>query len=55
MANAVTAVSAVLNAEALWGEVSIIAPLIGAMAVFAFAWGIFKKFVRKVPKGKSGV
>lgn len=55
MTNTVTALSNVVTGSALWGEIAPAMPFLGAMILFAFSYYVFRRIVRKAPKGKTGI
>ena len=48
-----TAINTGLSADALWGAVSSVAPLIITATLFAFGFGMFRRYQRKISKGKA--
>lgn len=42
-----------LSADNLWGAVATVAPLIITATLFAFGFGMFRRYQRKISKGKA--
>lgn len=51
----ITAMQEQVNADSLWGALIPLAGFIGFMVVFAFAYRILNKVLKKTPKGKAGI
>lgn len=47
------AIMAGITVEALWGALSVIAPLIILATLFGFAFSMFRRYQKKVSKGKG--
>lgn len=51
----ISAMQEQVNADSLWGALIPLAGFIGFMVVFAFAYRILNKVLKKTPKGKAGI
>ena len=53
MASAVNTLNTGLTADALWGSVGVVMPLVVTVTLFAFGFWLVKKIVKKVRTGKA--
>lgn len=49
----VTAMTSNLSGANLWGEITPLAPWLGAVTLFAFGYYVFRKSAKGVAKGKA--
>lgn len=47
------AINAGITAEALWGALVVVAPLIITATLFAFGFSMFRKYQKKISKGRA--
>lgn len=55
MTNTVSALTQVVTSASLWEAIAPAMPFLGAMILFAFSYYVFRRIVKKAPKGKSGI
>lgn len=53
MTSFMDAIMAGVTVDALWGALTVIAPLIILATLFGFAFSMFRKYQKKVSKGKG--
>lgn len=53
MQSFMTAINTGLSADALWGAVSTVAPLIITATLFAFGFAMFRRYQKKISKGRG--
>lgn len=47
------AITSGITAEALWGALVVVAPLIITVTLFAFGFNMFRKYQKKASKGRG--
>lgn len=47
------AIMAGITVEALWGALTIVAPLIILVTLFSFGFGMFRRYQKKASKGRG--
>lgn len=52
MANAISALSTTVTADALWGEFNLAIPIIGVVCLFVFGYTIVKRVTKGASKGR---
>lgn len=55
MTNTVTAITGAVNAEALWGIVGNVVPVVLIVTLFALGFYLIRRQMKKVSKGKGGM
>lgn len=55
MENAVGVLTNTVTGEALWGVVGTAVPYIAVIVIFAFGYGIVKKMVKGLSRGKAKI